>query len=42
MSEICFHLSDSNLKSSENCTDLILESLNSKAEQVKYLKFIIH
>nr|XP_056714262.1 trafficking protein particle complex subunit 10 [Euleptes europaea] len=38
MSEICFHLSDSNLKSSENCTDLILDPLNAKAEQHIYNK----
>ncbi|XP_048349288.1 trafficking protein particle complex subunit 10 isoform X2 [Sphaerodactylus townsendi] len=38
MSEICFHLSDSNLKSSENCTDLILDPLNSKVEQHIYNK----
>ncbi|XP_077198954.1 trafficking protein particle complex subunit 10 [Paroedura picta] len=38
MSEICFHLSDSNLKSSESCTDLILDPLNSKDEQHIYSK----
>ncbi|XP_020639568.3 trafficking protein particle complex subunit 10 [Pogona vitticeps] len=42
MSEISFHLSDSNLKSFENGADLSLESLNCKAKQCIYSKQAVY
>ncbi|XP_019384571.1 PREDICTED: trafficking protein particle complex subunit 10 isoform X1 [Crocodylus porosus] len=38
MSELCFELSESNLKNSGNCTDLQLVPLNSESQQLIYSK----
>lgn len=37
LSELCFQLSDNNLKNTADCTDLQLVPLNSESHQVKRL-----